>query len=104
MSDHSQHLQMRNAINDVELALNGLEIDSIIRLWSQADDSAPSDPTPPDREAIARLNERLADLAEANALYGKDQRLNAPDKIARNDREIAWLKDLRSILALRGGE
>ncbi len=37
--DRSQHLQMRNAINDVELALNGLEIDSIVRLFETADDS-----------------------------------------------------------------
>jgi len=51
-------------------------------------------------EAIAHIDRRLADLAEANALYGKDQRLGAPDKIARNDREISWLKDLRSILRL----
>lgn len=35
----SQHLQMRNAINDVELALNGLEIDSVVRLFETADDS-----------------------------------------------------------------
>lgn len=35
----SQHRQMRNAINDVELALNGLEIDSIARLFEKADDS-----------------------------------------------------------------
>jgi hypothetical protein len=31
--------QMRNAINDVELALNGLEINSVVRLWENADDS-----------------------------------------------------------------
>ena len=35
----SQHQQMRDAINDVELALNGLEIDSVVRLWQGADDS-----------------------------------------------------------------
>jgi len=35
----SQHQQMRNAINDVELALNGLEIDSVARLFETADDS-----------------------------------------------------------------
>jgi hypothetical protein len=34
-----QHQQMRDAINDVELALNGLEIDSVIRLLETADDS-----------------------------------------------------------------
>jgi len=49
-------------------------------------------------ELVAFINSRLADLAEANALYGKDQRLGAPDKIARNDCEILWLKDLRSII------
>jgi hypothetical protein len=35
----SKHQQMRDAINDVELALNGLEIDSIARLFEGADDS-----------------------------------------------------------------
>lgn len=35
----SQHQQMRDAINDVELALNGLEIDSVVRLFETADDS-----------------------------------------------------------------
>jgi hypothetical protein len=35
----SQHQQMRDAINDVELALNNLEIDSIARLFHGADDS-----------------------------------------------------------------
>jgi hypothetical protein len=30
---------MRDAINDVELALNGLEIDSVVRLFETADDS-----------------------------------------------------------------
>lgn len=35
----TQHTQMRNAINDVELALNGLEIDSIARLFEGAHDS-----------------------------------------------------------------
>jgi len=35
----SQHQQMRDAINDVELALNGLEIDSVSRLFEAADDS-----------------------------------------------------------------
>lgn len=50
------------------------------------------------RDASAFVETRLTDLAEANALYGKDQRLSAPDKIARNDREISWLKDLRSLI------
>ena len=31
---------MRDAINDVELALNGMEIDSVARLFANADDSA----------------------------------------------------------------
>lgn len=35
----TQHQQMRDAINDVELALNGLEIDSVARLFETADDS-----------------------------------------------------------------
>jgi hypothetical protein len=35
----SQHMQMRDAINDVELALNNLEIDSITRLLEGADNS-----------------------------------------------------------------
>lgn len=35
----TQHQQMRDAINDVELALNGLEIDSVVRLWKGASDS-----------------------------------------------------------------
>lgn len=51
-------------------------------------------------ELLARLDARLEDLAEANALFGKDHRLGAPDKIARNDREISWLKDLRSMIVL----
>jgi hypothetical protein len=34
----SQHLQMRDAINDVELALNGLEIDYVLRLFEDASD------------------------------------------------------------------
>lgn len=51
------------------------------------------------REAKRLINERLEDLQTANALYGKDQRLSAPDKVARNDREISWLKDLRSYLS-----
>jgi hypothetical protein len=56
--------------------------------------------TAPDHDPVAFINTRLADLEEANAIYGKDQRLGAPDKIARNDREISWLKDLRSMLRL----
>lgn len=39
MKDRSQHQQMRDAINDVELALNGLEIDSVARRWEGAHDS-----------------------------------------------------------------
>ena len=35
----SQHQQMRDAINDVELALNGLEINSVVRLFENAHDS-----------------------------------------------------------------
>ncbi|MGF6434302.1 hypothetical protein [Bradyrhizobium elkanii] len=35
----SQHQQMRDAINDVELALNNLEIDSVVRLFENSDDS-----------------------------------------------------------------
>jgi hypothetical protein len=35
----SQHQQMRDAINDVELALNGLEIDSVVRQWEGAHDT-----------------------------------------------------------------
>ena len=39
MSDErTQHQQMRDAINDVELALNGLEIDDVVRLFENADD------------------------------------------------------------------
>ena len=49
---------------------------------------------------LAFIDARLQDLAEANALYGKDNRLSAPDKIARTDREISWLKDLRSMLVV----
>lgn len=37
--NRSQHQQMRDAINDVELALNGLEIDSVVHLFETADDS-----------------------------------------------------------------
>lgn len=32
-------LNYRLAINDVELALNGLEIDALVRRWEAADDS-----------------------------------------------------------------
>lgn len=53
------------------------------------------------RGAMAFIGKRLEDLAEANALYGKERHLSTPDKIARNNREISWLKDLRSILALK---
>lgn len=35
----SQHDQMRDAINDVELALNNLEIDSVVRMFDGAADS-----------------------------------------------------------------
>lgn len=35
----SQHLQMRDAINAVELALNGLEIDSVVKQFEGASDS-----------------------------------------------------------------
>lgn len=55
-------------------------------------------------DVVAFINRRLEDLAEANALYGKDQRLGAPDKIARNEREISWLKDLRSMIALAAAQ
>jgi hypothetical protein len=58
--------------------------------------------SPVSATAIAMIDRRLEDLAEANALYGKDQRLSAPDKIARNEREISWLKDLRSELVMIG--
>lgn len=51
------------------------------------------------REAKRLVNERLEDLATANALYSKDQRLTTADKIARNEREISWLKDLRSAIS-----
>lgn len=51
-------------------------------------------------EPVEFINRRLADMAEANSLYGKDQRLGAPDKIARNNREISWLKELRSIILI----
>lgn len=37
--NRSQHQQMRDAINDIELALNNLEIDSIARLFEGAHDS-----------------------------------------------------------------
>jgi hypothetical protein len=50
-------------------------------------------------EPVAFINRRLEDLAEANAIYGKDQRLDAQSKVERNNREISWLKDLRSIFA-----
>lgn len=49
---------------------------------------------------LAFIDARLEDLAEANAIYGKDTRLGAPDKIARNNREISWLKDLRSMISV----
>ena len=40
MSDlRRKAIQMRNAINDVELALSGMEIDSVARLWEDAHDS-----------------------------------------------------------------
>lgn len=35
----TKHQQMRDAINAVELALNGLEIDSVVRLFDNASDS-----------------------------------------------------------------
>ncbi len=39
MKARSKYQQMRDAINDVELALNGLEIDSVARRWEGAHDS-----------------------------------------------------------------
>jgi len=35
----SQHQQMRDAIDAVELALNNLEINSVVRMWENADAS-----------------------------------------------------------------
>lgn len=49
-------------------------------------------------EPVAFINSRLADLAEANALYGNGQHLNALYKIARNEREISWLEELQSTI------
>ena len=69
---------------------------------NQRDEAARAPERSSPDSAVAFINRRLEDLAEANALYGKDQRLSAPDKIARNDREISWLKDLRSMLSLDG--
>ena len=53
------------------------------------------------REAIARINERLADLVGANEVHAKRMLLSDENAIARNNREASWLKDLRSILALK---
>lgn len=51
-------------------------------------------------KAKEQINRRLEDLAEANAIYGNDVRLDAPSKVDRNNREISWLKDLRSEFCL----
>lgn len=39
LMSRSQHQQMRDAINDVELALSELEIDAVVRLFETAGDS-----------------------------------------------------------------
>lgn len=36
----SKHQQMRDAINDIELALNNLEIDALVKKWEGASDAA----------------------------------------------------------------
>lgn len=83
----------------------GIARDDIIDHHRQVGGDSPSDPTPQDataqREAIARINERLADLVGANEVHAKRMLLSDENAIARNNREASWLKDLRSILALK---
>lgn len=52
----------------------------------------------PESEALSRIDRRLADLREANDVFhGMDW-----DKaVERNNREIHWLADLRSMLVVR---
>jgi hypothetical protein len=95
MSDLPQRLRLNATIPLVMEAADRIEAqENALREETEMADHQCS----ADIEAVAFINNRLADLAEANALYGKDQRLSAPDKIARNDREISWLKELRSII------
>lgn len=82
----------RQALYEVLNAINEVAIQAAI--------TSPAPVEAGVREAKRLINDRLEDLATANALYGKDLRLSAPDKIERNNREITWLKDLRSYLAL----
>ena len=37
--NRSQHQQMRDAINDIELALNALQVDDIVDAWDGAMDT-----------------------------------------------------------------
>ena len=48
-------------------------------------------------DPVACINRRLEDLEEANALYERDKLYREPE-IARNNREISCLKDIRSLL------
>lgn len=71
--------------------------------WVLADDSdlisAPAQGSHPCGEAISHIDVRLADLHEANGVFQSTTR-DRSIEIQRNDREIRWLNDLRSILRL----
>jgi hypothetical protein len=49
-------------------------------------------------EAVDLIDKRLADLREANEIFRK-HRWDRSGDIQRNDREIRWLIDLRTIIS-----
>ena len=48
-------------------------------------------------QGVAYINRRIEDLVGENALYDRDMAWRKPE-IARNNREISCLKDIRSLL------
>jgi hypothetical protein len=71
------------------------------RSWAKEARAASAPAPAPDREEVFKaIDDRLADLREANEIFRKDSRLSAQDGIHRNDREIRFLKDLRSEVIL----
>jgi hypothetical protein len=78
----SQHQQMRDAINDVELALNELQIDSVVRLFETADHSVmvkvPLGPLRRLARCYPELNRIMNDPAFEKATTHASQKDNTP--------------------------
>jgi hypothetical protein len=96
---------LAEALAEVKATIDGksdqLISDIVMGCLAEIDALPATPPSSGNADAVReQINARLEDLATANALYGKDQRLSAPEKIDRNNREISWLKDLRSLIAL----